>query len=70
MGGDAVLDRLRDSKATEEIPVVVISADATPSQIERLLAAGARDYLTKPIDVKRLLQVIDDLLSTRAGRVT
>jgi DNA-binding response OmpR family regulator len=37
----------------------MISADATSLQIDRLRAAGANDYLTKPIDVRRLLAVID-----------
>ena len=40
-------------------PVLVISADETASQKERMLAAGARTYLTKPLDVKRFLSVID-----------
>jgi CheY-like chemotaxis protein len=36
----------------------MISADATPGQIKRLLAAGATDYLTKPLDVRRFLEVV------------
>ena len=42
----------------EPIPVVVLSADATASQVERLRAAGAADYLTKPLDVERLMAVL------------
>jgi CheY-like chemotaxis protein len=38
--GDAVLERLQADPITAEIPVVIISADATQDQIERLLAAG------------------------------
>jgi CheY-like chemotaxis protein len=60
--GEEVLARLRDDEDTRHIPVVVISADATPGQAQRLLAAGARDYLTKPLNVQRLLRVLDDLL--------
>jgi CheY-like chemotaxis protein len=41
---------------------VVISADATPGQVQRLLAAGARDYLTKPIDVVRLMDLLESHL--------
>jgi CheY-like chemotaxis protein len=41
--------------------VIIQSADATPGQIERLLAAGARAFLTRPIDVRRLLAVLDEL---------
>jgi HPt (histidine-containing phosphotransfer) domain-containing protein len=39
--------------------VVVLSADATSGQRQRLRAHGAIDYLTKPFDIPRLLAVID-----------
>jgi CheY-like chemotaxis protein len=42
--------------------VVILSADATPGQIERSLAPGAADYLTKPIDVAALVSLLDRLL--------
>src|SRR5260370_25226511 len=45
--GEEVLRRLQADPATRTIPVVVLSADATPHQIDRLLAAGAASYLTK-----------------------
>jgi PAS domain S-box-containing protein len=61
--GAQVLSLLQADPATQAIPVVVLSADATPRQIERLLAAGARTYLTKPFDVKQFLQVLDELLA-------
>ncbi len=57
--GDEVLRQLRAHSRTEAIPVVMISADATAGQQEHLLAAGADDYLTKPIDVRRFLAVVD-----------
>lgn len=62
MAGDEALRRLRQDPTTRTIPVVMISADATPAQIERLLAAGADEYLTKPLDVKRFLQVLEAML--------
>jgi CheY-like chemotaxis protein len=55
--GSEVLGRLQQSALTRDIPVIVISADATPKQIERLLAAGARDYLTKPLNVDLFLEL-------------
>ena len=61
--GAEVIGRLRANPETSHIPVVVISADATPSQIERLLTAGARNYLTKPFSLAMLLVAIDDALS-------
>ena len=60
--GDEVLRRLRADAGTSAIPVVVVSAEATAPKIERFLAAGARAYLTKPLDVKRFLEVIDETL--------
>jgi PAS domain S-box-containing protein len=62
MKGDEVLRQLKADPALCEIPVVVISADATVNQIARLRAAGANDYLTKPIEVVRFLAVVDEHL--------
>ena len=60
--GWEVLAKLRGDARTRAIPVVIISADATAGQIERLRAAGAQDYLSKPIDVRELLQVLASYL--------
>ncbi len=60
--GSEVLARLQQSALTRDIPVVVISADATPHQVERLLGAGARDYLTKPLNVAQFLLTLDKFL--------
>jgi response regulator of citrate/malate metabolism len=46
--------------------VVVISADATPGQINRLRGIGVLDYLTKPIDVAKLLDLLDRVLCVEA----
>jgi PAS domain S-box-containing protein len=61
-GGEEVLRCLQADSQTAGVPVVIVSADATPGEIERLLAAGARDYLTKPLDVARFLAVVDESL--------
>ncbi|MFY9587944.1 MAG: PAS domain S-box protein [Actinomycetota bacterium] len=67
MTGDEVLRRLKENPATDGIPVVVLSADATKGAIERLLEAGARAYITKPIDLKEVLDVIDQTLHATVG---
>ena len=67
LDGDHVLQRLRDDPETAAIPVVMVSADATPGQVRRLLAAGATAYLTKPLDVRELLRLIDDALGETDG---
>jgi CheY-like chemotaxis protein len=53
---------MRDDVSTRDIPVVIISADATRHQIDRLMEAGARAYMTKPLDVQRFLDVVDESL--------
>jgi PAS domain S-box-containing protein len=65
MRGHEVLARLRAEKLTRDIPVIVISADATVGQIQRLIAAGARSYLTKPLDITEFFRVIDETMRSR-----
>jgi CheY-like chemotaxis protein/two-component sensor histidine kinase len=63
IGGEKVLQRLRDDPITASIPVVIVSADATSGQIQRLLASGATSYITKPIDVRELLGVFEKAIN-------
>jgi CheY-like chemotaxis protein len=60
--GEGVLGRLRADLRTAEIPVIVISADATRAATERLLASGAVAFLHKPIDVQEFLDALGRLL--------
>ncbi len=59
MDGFEVLGILLADPLTKSIPVVIISADAMPNQLEKLMEAGASEYLTKPLDVVRFLKIID-----------
>jgi signal transduction histidine kinase/CheY-like chemotaxis protein len=73
IAGEEVLHMLRDDPATAGTPVAIVSADAMPRQVQRLLAAGATAYLTKPIDVRELLELVDrsiELYSRRADAVS
>ena len=63
MDGYAVMNTLREDAATRDIPVLAISANAMPSDVERGRAAGFADYLTKPIELSRLLAAVDRLLA-------
>lgn len=58
--GKVVLQRLREDEATRRIPVVIVSADATPATAERVVADGAAGYMSKPLDIHRLLRVVDE----------
>ena len=66
MDGAEVLRQLKQDKKTAEIPVVVVSADATSRQIERLTSLGAQAYLTKPLNVKHFVHLIEELLGEKA----
>lgn len=65
--GDHVLVQLLADPRTQDGAVVMVSADATPGQVTRLLATGAKAYLTKPIDVKQFYDVLEQLLKERRG---
>ena len=59
MPGEDVLNRLKLDPATNAIPVVILSADATQRQIDSLLKCGATDYLTKPIDLVLFFDILE-----------
>jgi CheY-like chemotaxis protein/two-component sensor histidine kinase len=63
ISGEEVLRQLRADPRTEGIPVVVISADATPKTVERLRASGATAYLTKPLRVREFVRTIETALA-------
>jgi PAS domain S-box-containing protein len=60
--GSEVLKRLQAEVKTMGIPVVIISADAMPQQIRKLLKAGVQDYLTKPLEINDFLKIIDKFI--------
>ena len=62
MTGEEVLHRLWEDASLRSIPVVILSADATPEQSRRLRASGAADYLTKPLEIREVLRLIDERL--------
>jgi PAS domain S-box-containing protein len=63
--GEDVMKQLQATPASADIPVVVCSADATPMQIQRLLSSGAVEYLTKPINIKHFLKVLDQAIENK-----
>ncbi|HEY4333615.1 MAG TPA: ATP-binding protein, partial [Ilumatobacteraceae bacterium] len=61
--GAEVLRKLKNDPVTQHIPVIIVSADATPGQVSRLRHQGAHAYLTKPLDVPELMRVLSDVLA-------
>ena len=57
--GDHVLRELKAEPITAAIPVVVLSADASQGVVRRLLSVGALAYLTKPLDLAELGELLD-----------
>ena len=66
ISGLQALRILADDPATAAIPVVALSANATPHDIEKGLEAGFFSYLTKPIKVHEFMQTLDMVLSFAA----
>jgi PAS domain S-box-containing protein len=63
LSGYEVLELLRDDDSTASIPVVMLSADASHEQVRKFSDAGARDYLTKPLDLQIFLSQLEFYLS-------
>jgi PAS domain S-box-containing protein len=63
MDGYEALDVLKNDPATKHIPVLGLSANAMPYDIERGLKSGFDDYLTKPVDICRLIEALNKLLA-------
>jgi CheY-like chemotaxis protein len=64
ISGENLIRALQHDLAGVTPPIVVLSADATSATIERLDALGVAEYLTKPYNVDRLLEVIDTYCPT------
>jgi CheY-like chemotaxis protein len=64
--GFTVLGDLRRFGETADIPVVALSASAMPEDIQRGIEAGFRRYLTKPLRIPELLDLIDHIAGVKA----
>ncbi len=62
MDGWEAAKRLKADAATSGIPIIALTAHAMAGDREKCIEAGADDYDTKPVDFKRLLGKITDLL--------
>jgi DNA-binding response OmpR family regulator len=60
--GFEVCRRLKESPATKDIPVIMVSAYAQPADVERGFLLGAADYVKKPFDVTELVPRIRAVL--------
>jgi CheY-like chemotaxis protein len=65
MDGITTMQKKAQMARAKDIPVLALTALAMPGDRERCLAAGAADYISKPVSVNILLTRIKDLLSAR-----
>ncbi len=65
MSGLEVLAQLKGHPKTQAIPVVILSASTVPERSDRALASGAYAFLTKPLDVRRFIELTSQILSDR-----
>lgn len=63
MSGLELLRELRADLTTRHIPVVAVSANAMDADVASGLAAGFFDYITKPLELQRLLKVVQSALA-------
>jgi CheY-like chemotaxis protein len=62
LDGYQVLQFLQNDELLKQIPVIAITANAMPAEIERGKLAGFSEYLTKPLDLQNFIRVVNSYL--------
>jgi CheY-like chemotaxis protein len=63
--GYRILEIFKTDARLKTVPVIAVTANAMPRDIERGMQAGFAAYLTKPLDVEQFLNVVDSRLPER-----
>jgi len=63
MDGLKLVSLVRSDPATKDIPIVIITTEGAQEDRDRALALGANDYITKPIQPNRILDVTRSILN-------
>ena len=69
LDGISALKRLRADPQTATIPVIAVTASVTPSEKERVVAAGFDAYIAKPIDVVSFGETVDRVIGRTGEKV-
>lgn len=67
MNGFAVMEHLKGNEKTRHIPVIALSANVMPADIERGRQIGFAHYLTKPLDIDKVMRVIGELIKEKSS---
>ena len=62
MNGEELMLHLSEDDDLRDLPVLILSADSSEVRMSRMLAAGARGYLPKPLSPERLRTELDRVL--------
>ena len=62
MDGYEAIAKIKSDEELRNIPVIAITAQAMAGDREKCLAAGAEDYISKPVDVDQLINVLNKLI--------
>ena len=62
MDGYEAMRAIRSQRSLREVPIIALTARAMPDEQQKCMASGANDYLTKPVDIERLLTLLRVLL--------
>jgi len=62
MDGEELLQRLEEDELLRTVPVIVVSTDSSKSRIQRMLALGAKGYVTKPFLPETLRDEVERIL--------
>ena len=68
LDGYATMNTIRQMPAFATLPIIAVTARAMPGDREKSIAAGANDYVTKPVDTDELLACMERWLSRRLRR--
>jgi PAS domain S-box-containing protein len=65
MDGFGLINKLKDNTFTRDIPVIALTASVKPEEKEKILKSGFNAYLTKPVDIIKLLNELSRFLSCK-----
>jgi len=63
LDGIEAFKQLKIDQNTKDIPVIALTADAMDRNIQKAMEMGFKDYITKPIDVSKLLMAVDEVFA-------
>jgi CheY-like chemotaxis protein len=65
INGYEFLKEIKSNEKTNKIPVIVVSALTDQENIQRSMELGANEFITKPVDIQKLLELVDSVLKNK-----